>query len=269
MDYNDLSIGIITCGRPTKIQQCLDSIQSNLGDCVNVKVVDSNPSDETVKIYDNYPFVDPILFDSPLSPSAGRYVLSQNIHSCYMLFLDDDIILCQNTVAALYQKITQSDSTDIVSAAWREHSGYRELGQNFHFARSNNQDIIFKSFLDLGASLEKNIDSIKVDALHATMLLKTSIFEHVNFDREFGFYLELFDFFMQCKNNRISCEAITNTYFWHHPTQYKTTTKRQTIPQSQGIDLFKKKWNMIPVGPFGKPPTINSFRNKFKKFFHN
>jgi GT2 family glycosyltransferase len=261
----DLTIGIITCGRPAKIAACLQSVHATIGRGVKVVVLDSSINDQTRRIYADYPGVEVSGLSQPISPSAARYLVAQKASSSLLLYLDDDIVLADNTVDTLLQRLQQSPNTDIVSAAWREKTGYRELAQTFHQATDRTGEVIFKRFLDREQCLKMGLQSVQADGLHATMLVRTEVLKVVNFDPEFGFYLELFDFFMQCKKHGLKCEAVTNTFFGHLPTAYRRKTNRQSVPKDQGVEIFIRKWGLRPVGPLGRPPGGGSFLSRLNQ----
>jgi GT2 family glycosyltransferase len=261
----NMTIGIVTCGRPEKVAACLESVHAKLGRGVNVTVLDSSLGDETRKVYASYPGIRLLGFSEPMSPSAARCLLAQEVDTSLLLYLDDDIVLADNTVDALLERFDKSPKIDIVSAAWKEKSGYREIAQTFHLATDEQGEVIFKRFLDRDRCLKMGLQSVQADGLHATMLVRTEIFKEVNFDPEFGFYLELFDFFMQCKRCGLKCEAVTNTFFWHLPTPYRRKTNRQLVPKAQGVETFVRKWGLRPVGPLGRPPSGASLLSRLKR----
>jgi GT2 family glycosyltransferase len=266
---SDLTVGIITCGRPGKIAACLRSVYANVGRNTKVIVLDSSLNEATQKVYAGYPGIRLLGFPDPMSPSAARCLLAQEVDTSLLLYLDDDIELGCNTVDTLLRRLEKSPKTDIVSAAWREKTGYRELAQTFHQATDGTGEVIFKRFLDREQCLKMGLQSVHVDGLHATMLVRTEVFKVVNFDPDFGFYLELFDFFMQCKQNGLNCEAVTNTFFWHLPTAYRRKTNRQTVPKEQGVEIFIRKWGLRPVGPLGLPPTGGLFLSRLNRLSKN
>lgn len=261
----DLSVGIITCGRPAKIAACLSSVYEKVGRNTKVLVLDSSLNEATHKVYASYPGIRLLGFSEPMSPAAARCLLAQEVDTSFLLYLDDDIELADSTVGTLLQRLEQSPKTDIVSAAWREKTGYRELAQTFHQATDGMGEVIFKRFLDREQCLKMGLQSVQADGLHATMLVRTEVLKLVNFDPEFGFYLELFDFFMQCRKHGLKCEAVTNTFFWHMPTAYRRTTNRQSVPKDQGVEVFIRKWGLRPVGPLGRPPGAGSFLSRLNQ----
>jgi glycosyltransferase involved in cell wall biosynthesis len=261
----DLTVGIITCGRPAKIAACLSSVYEMIGKDAKVIVVDSCLNDETRKIYAAYAGICLLDFSDPISPAAARCLLAQKVDTSLLLYLDDDIVLADNTVDALLQRLGQSPKTDIVSAAWKEKGGCREIAQTFHQAADEKGEVIFKRFLDRDECLKMGLRNVQADGLHATIMARTEIFKVVSFDPGFGFYLELFDFFMQCKKHGLKCEAVTDTVFWHLPTAYRRETNRQSVPRAQGIEMFVRKWGLRPVGPLGRPPGSGSFLSRLKR----
>ena len=71
-------------------------------------------------------------------------------------------------------------------------------------------------------------------------IARRSIFETCNFDSRFGYFFEWFDFYIQCKNEGISCAADAGAYFYHIPEKYANATSAQNCPrQIDRQDLSK------------------------------
>lgn len=247
-----LTLGIITCGRREKIKECLASIRDYVPEPYEIIVVDSLISDENKQLYETTPFCRCITFSEPISPAEARYRLTREVQTPLLLFLDDDIVLEEGVVALMMKHLDLFPEVQIVGTSWEEYGNYRELGQNIRFGTRNGGRCVFKTFEHYHETRERGLEALRVDCVHATMMARTEIFSQVNFDPKFGFFFELYDFFMQCKSEGIAIEALTGGLFHHRPIQYEVTTKRQETPREEGAAYFRDKWGLEPLGALGE-----------------
>ena len=103
----DVSIVIITKNESANIGPCLESILSTRGDLqVELILVDSASTDQTVAIASRYPVTIVRLDPSPLlSPSVGRYVGSPYATAPFVQFLDGDMIMLPGWIASALQRM--------------------------------------------------------------------------------------------------------------------------------------------------------------------
>lgn len=244
-----LTIGIITCGRPQKVKECLSSIHKNIQLNYQVIVVDSMINVENLKLYEDSYNTRCIAFDLPISPSAARKIIAENVDTPYILFLDDDIIVTPS-VSTMFRHIETHSDIDIIGGGWNEYGKFRELGQRFNFGTLDNRKIVYKSFITINDIIKLGLDSVQVDGVQATMLVKSNIFSKVQFDPRYDFFFELFDFFMQCHHEGIVIEALPSVIFEHQPSLYKSNqTMRQKSNKEDDRRKFIEKWGMFPIGP--------------------
>ena len=247
----NLTIGVITCGRPEKIRRCLECIHASIDSNTIVSVVDSSPNEESQHVYAKFPAYRIIRPHAMLGPSAARRILCENATTEFLLLLDDDIEITIQTVAALLAHLEEHPRTDIVTAAWEEYGSMREAGQKLVFGEGPGGPVVLRSLIFLSDLRRAGVSSVTVDVGHGTMMLRTRILEHVAFDPQFTFYYELLDFYMQCRAHGFRVDTTTSTMFVHKPTRYRVATNRQSYDKNRAIALFEDKWNLRPVGPLG------------------
>ncbi|AFY79481.1 MAG: glycosyltransferase family 2 protein [Hydrococcus sp. C42_A2020_068] len=262
----NLTIGIITCGRPDRISKCLNSISKYTDLAHSILVVDSKITSENLEIYQGFPNITSITFESPISPAAARAIVAQNVSTPYILFLDDDIQIMQGTVSKMVEYLDKNLEVDIVGGAWLERGKYREIGQFFNLGTVGDRPIIYKSFLSLNEAIKLNLSSVRVDGVQATFLARKKIFDRVQFDPRYGFYFELFDFFLQCKQQNIYLKALPDVIFEHNPTTYRIPTLRQTSDSESDRQKFIDKWGIYPIGSLGGRLVKLSEPQKFRLF---
>jgi len=266
-----LTIGIPTCARPQAIKGCLDSLQKHLTVNHQIIVIDSAINDENLTLYKSIPHLKYLTFDSPIGPSEARKLIIEKTETKYLLFLDDDNEVTPGTVESMLSYIEKNPHIDILGSVWREYGDFekRAVGQYFKFGQLNGKKTIYKDFLDFKKSQELELDSIKVDAVLATMLIQTKIFEQVQFDSRFDFFFELFDFFMQCYQHKKNIHVLPTAIFEHKPLTYSSSTLRQKTHADIDKQKFIDKWELQIIGSHGfksskKSKEVSSSRFKFK-----
>ncbi|MEM6812615.1 MAG: hypothetical protein AAF549_09145, partial [Pseudomonadota bacterium] len=110
------------------------------------------------------------------------------------------------------------------------------------------------------------LDSIKVDAVLATMLIQTKIFEQVQFDPQFDFFFELFDFFMQCYQHKKNIHVMPTVVFEHKPLTYSSSTLRQKTHANIDKQKFIDKWGLELIGSHGFKSQKKSKRSLSSRF---
>jgi len=258
-----LTGGIITCGRSQRIKKCLTSIQDSIQLNHRIIIVDSMITNSNSELYKNYPNTQCLAFDSPISPSAARRLIAENADTPYILFLDDDIEVTHKSVYTMFRYLETHQHVDIVGGAWLEYGRFRELGQRLNFGILENEKIVYKSFITVDEVIQLGLTSVQVDGVQATMLVRSKIFNKVNFDPQYDFFFELFDFFLQCYQQGLHIHALPSVIFKHKPGQYTNKTLRQTSNKEDDKKKFVEKWKIHPIGLFSLPSSKSS--TSFKK----
>ncbi len=267
----ELTIGIPTCARPDKIRACVESIQRHVEQAYTLIIVDSQITESNRRFYQSIKNARCIPFEQPISPSAARRVIAENTETPYLLYLDDDIEVTPGGVAGLRQHLERHPETGIVAAAWKEYGRYRSLGQRFNFGMMDDRRVIHRTYLPVEEFRELGITSVRADAVLASMLLRTSVFEKATFDPQYDFFFELFDFFMQCRAASVVVEALPEVVFEHRPTRYRARTLQQDNRREVDLERFARKWGATPIrgsGEFRPSWTTRLRRSSVRSITH-
>ena len=242
-----LTIGIITCGRNNKIKECLFSIRDNVKVNHKILVVDSLINNENIELYDSFSNLEYISFSSPISPSHGRKMLSKYLETSYLLYLDDDLVVREDTVEKMLDHAENRKDVGIVGGIWEEYGKYRPVGHRFIYGKNNKGEPLIFKFNVLIEEIQKlKLSSLKVDSVQASILIRQEVLDQIQFDEEYTFFYELWDFYMQAANNNVSIEVLLDACFDHKPTKYLKKTKRQNSQDEEDKNRFMKKWNVKP-----------------------
>lgn len=243
----ELTIGIPTCARPRKIKACIQSLRAHIDQPYRLLVVDSGLTDESEAFYRTCPDLELVVRDAPIGPSEARRIIGDRTETPLLLYLDDDNEVTPNAVGVLRQILDTQTDLDIVAGAWNEYGQYRPLGQTFHFGRTAQGSLVYKSFLSREDAMAAHARFFRVDAALATMLLRRSVLDRVQFDPQYDFYFELFDFFMQCHRERVAVAVTPHAEFLHNPIRYRRATRRQTQDRERDRRRFTEKWGVVPL----------------------
>ena len=200
------------------------------------------------------------------SPASSRKVLTENASADCLLLLDDDFILTPAS-NKLFHTIENSNF-DIVGGVWLQSkpSCYSELmseteargiknqplpdtvelssiGFSYSFSQLTEQRFVVKTpvYFDFPGGPVVTLDDVM-----PSLIARRSIFETCNFDSRFGYFFEWFDFYIQCKNEGISCAADAGAYFYHIPEKYANATSAQNCPREIDRQRFIEKWRIHP-----------------------
>lgn len=266
-----VTIGIPTCGRPQAIKNCLGSIQRHARFDYTTIIVDSLATEENLALYARFPNTECISFTHPIGPAAARKLIAEQVKTPYLLFLDDDNEITAGCVERMIGYLEAHPEIHIVGGAWREEGSLqnRAIGQRFSFGLQAAEQAIFKSFITVDQIAELGLESLKVDVVLATMLVRKEVFASVNFDPRYDFFYELFDFFLQCYYQRLNVFALPAAIFEHKPLKYTQSTLRENNRGEHEKQKFIEKWGLIPIGKLDlarkdKPP-IQRLITKAKK----
>ncbi|MYM63690.1 glycosyltransferase family 2 protein [Pseudomaricurvus sp. HS19] len=247
-DLTKITFAIPTNGRPHSLKKCIQSILSNTGDLCQIIVLDSTASDADVEvlkgyeaIFNEFPEIQTLKYDYNIPPGKARKILSQEIATEYVFFLDDDLVVQQGSIEKMYRALIDGDF-DIMSGLWVEDKATRPIGFLFTEARHEEKNMILKCSVE--APLSDSV--IRLDDVQASLLVKTAIFSKVNFDERYDFFFELYDFFYQCMLNKIKVGAHTGAVFYHQPVPYLSKSSRHYQNKDIDRDRFIEKWGVIP-----------------------
>ncbi len=172
----ELTIGIPTANRPEKIKTCLDSIIKYLTIPYKIIIVDSSESE--MRLDNNYVDGMQIIHpDEMVSPSHARKIISDNLNTEFLLYLDDDMTVTKGSVEKLIKFLKNNNDVDIVGGAVIEHGYWRDIGFSFILGECNGEKIIEKKVITKEL-LESNVfNSFKVYLItQPPFLMRSKIF---------------------------------------------------------------------------------------------
>jgi len=247
----ELTIGIPTANRPEKIKACLDSVIKHVSIPYRIIVVDS--SEKAMRLDGNYVNDLQIIYpEMMLSPSHARKVISDNLITEFLLYLDDDMIVTANSVENLLNFLKKNRDADIVGAAVNEYGYWRDIGFSFILGECNGEKIIEKKFISKEWLDSRGFSSFKVDLItQPPFLMRSKIFEKVSFDPNYKWAKEIYDFFYACYLQNIHSYVIPDAIFKHYPTSYSSKSFKHDKKNHnrKGHQLFTHKWGIRIQNP--------------------
>lgn len=130
-----LTIAVICKNEAGNIARCLDSLPTTIrGAAVEILVVDSFSTDETVEIARCYPVkIIQLGKDWPHSPAAGRYTAVNHAHGQYLLLIDGDMELLPDFVDEALAAMRANPN--VVAVRGRLHN-YHRIGTQLLYCDS-------------------------------------------------------------------------------------------------------------------------------------
>lgn len=249
----DLSIGIPTAGRPEALRRCIASIRDTVTVPYRIVVFDSVPMPETAVICGDQPDILYRTVDAPVGPAGSRRAIADLDDREVLVYLDDDIIVRKGSIEALLDRLDASPTTDIVAGGWEENGNLdsRALAQWLELGETATGKAIIKRFMTVSEARELGLTSIRADGVLATMAVRRRVWDKVGFDPQYGFFYEMFDLFLQCREQGIVLEAVPGSIFTHAPMAYAAKTTRQASTREADEQRFIAKWGVHPVGKLG------------------
>lgn len=252
----DLTICIPACSRPEKLDLLLQSIrgQGNVSRILVGLLSDKSEQDidlmyqRVLESYQDLP-LDIARFNAPCSPARLRKSLGELVTSEYLLYLDDDLILRPGTIKALLSPLLSFPELSITSCRWLDHRGTKQKERSLGFVYFYNypgKDRVYKRAVSI--PLTEN-DPVILDDLHASLMMRRSTLDHVTFDENYDFFLDLFDFFYSCKQKGLACAAVPSLTIDHFPGGYLSASLHNQARdlKPNAIKYFTAKWACLPV----------------------
>lgn len=247
-----LTIGIPTVNRPNKICACLDSIKDYLSIPYKILVVDSS-KDNLLRLNKNY--IEGLSIIKPpemVSPSHARKIISDNLNTEFLLYLDDDMTITKGSVEKLMEFLKNNNDADIVGSAVNEYGYWRDIGFHFLLGEVNGEKIIEKKVITKEWLDYRKFESFKVDLItQPPFLMRASVFSKVSFDPDYKWAKEIYDFFYNCYLTGLNSFVLPNSIIKHYPTSYSSDTfkHKKKIFNKEGNDIFFKKWRVRIQNP--------------------
>lgn len=249
---NQLTVGIPTTNRYHKLKECLDSFTNNISIPVSFIIVDSSSVNQKTDSF-SYPDNAKIIYpDSLVSPSHARKIIADNCNTEFLLYLDDDMTINKGSIEILLNYLKRYSNIDIVGGAVNEYGFWRDIGFFFILGERNDKKFIEKKVVTRRELELRNLDALRVDLItQPPFLMRTSIFNKVNFDTNYKWAIEIYDFFYQCYLENITSMVIPEAKFNHFPSPYRTATlKHNKIEFNiEGRKHFQNKWSVTIRNP--------------------
>jgi glycosyltransferase involved in cell wall biosynthesis len=242
----ELTIGIPTANRPVSLQACLDSIQKYVDFPAKIIIVDSSDPELRFKSELLQSDVEVIYSEQMLSPAHARKVIADSCDSEFLLYIDDDMMVSEDSVQSLMAYLKINVKVDIVGGAVDEYGAWREIGFNFQLGKLSDSQVVVKQPIRKDWLDQHGFEAFRVDLVtQPPFLMRTEIFKKVNFDKNYLWASEIFDFFFQCYFAGVVSVVVPSAVFYHYPTSYDQTTHKhgKRHHNQQGRAYFAKKWN--------------------------
>ena len=247
VNNHEITIGIPSGGRLTKLNNCIDSIISNTTVPYNILIIDNGTSplnqnsisrnDVEINIVSNL---------QQMSPSESRQYIFYNAKTDYIFFIDEDMEVTSQSINIFFNILNENSHIDIIGGYLKENFYEYPIGYYIGTGLKNNTRGAWKEPISRRRLVRTKILIYKVDFMHPPFLVRKNIINKVNFDDNYKWGSELFDFFFQCKINNIQCYVNPLVKFLHYPGKYKDTTFNNNREKNNyaGRIYFIKKWNI-------------------------
>jgi GT2 family glycosyltransferase len=263
----DISIIIVSYNTKDLLRNCLESIfHYTLDVSFEIIVIDNASSDGSPKmIRDIYPQINLIESQKNLGFGRANNLGVEKAEGKYLLFLNSDCILLENTLLAFYEfmeKNMTERSIGVIGALLFDKDMNPNLSyNNFPSLKNVLQKLfleLFNKFLGKHVDLKNNhfhdqlIPNNVVDFISgADMFLSKKLFKALDgFDEQFFLYFEETD--LQKRISQIGCQQIilTNQKLIHlegeSSSRSKTTLGYLTVYTDSMYKYFKKHYSLIP-----------------------
>ncbi len=241
----ELTIGIPTANRPDSLRACIGSIKNHIDFPTKIVLVDSSSQGLQFKSDKDTEHIEVITPKEMLSPSHARKVIAEHCKTPFLLFIDDDMTVSENSVQTLINFLKQNSDVSIVGGAVDEYGYWREIGFSFLLGEINGTKVVVKDPIRKEWLDQNGFRAFQVDIItQPPFLMRSEIFRKVNFDENYLWASEIYDFFFQCYQNEIISMVLPTSVFYHFPTNYFDTTLKHEKKKYnlQGKEYFYKKW---------------------------
>ena len=258
----DLSIAIVTCGRPNLVRRCIRSIKANTKTLYKIVLLDVSKSftDKPVmeslsksKSIDKY-----IEYDKPLGIGAGYQMIAEACDTKYIFHIDDDIFLDKFPVIdEEYKYIKEHPDVGVVSCCWWDvlYNAHREAAMMWITGESEGKQSFKKMQVPLSFAKEYNFKVIDSDeALHSMIVNKEMVYDKgIHWDRELGSKGDRESFFLQVRQNNIPIKVLVDQIVVHDPKTYNYGSLTLSYDKKNVKEDFYKKYGYWPKTNWDKP----------------
>ncbi len=261
-----LTIACTTIGRQDSIKNLLKSIEKTVKIPHSIIIVNSG-SKLNLKYKSKFNSTFNIFnYDKPLRVPKARNIIFDKCESSYLLIMDDDMVLEEDTVSSLIKVLNIHAEIDILGCAVLEYGRWRDIGFRMFVVEKESKrvvykDPIYKQWLD-----ENKISLCNVDIItQPPWLIRKSIYKNIKFDENYPWASDIFDFFMECKNNNIISAVTPNIKVKHEPKSYSPESNNFKQNKLEGNKIgkkyFEEKWGMAQEKLPERPLLIRLFKD--------
>ena len=249
MKVNTLTIACSTIGRYGSINNLLTSIKETVRVPHSILIVNSGSSldlDFKSKYTVDFEIIN---YEEPLRVPKARNIIFKKCESSFLLIMDDDMVLEENTVSDFIEVMNTRTEIDILGCAVSEYGRWRDIGFRMFMVEKNNRKIVYKDPIYKKWLDDNNISLCNVDMItQPPWFFRKNIYKRVRFDVNYPWASDIIDFFMDCKHKNIVSAVTPNIKVKHEPTNYETGTVNHKHNKIEGNKIGKKyfaeKWGM-------------------------
>jgi hypothetical protein len=256
---NLITLCIPCCGRPNRLRLLLESLSAERHLIEKIIICNSTPrlpkcedvQQQYSQLYSDFN-IDSVIPASGSGPAQARLLASKESNSEFTLFLDEDLISRTGNIDRMIDFMSTNTEFTCCSGIWVDHianqiqAKQRPLG--FLFTESIQSLDRPKTLFKKPFSVADFVGPIRLDMLQASILIRTDVMNHHQFDPNYEFFLELLDFFYSLHRLRLKCAGIPSVVFDHYPGNYLVHGTKSTATKSlkSATQYFENKWNIKP-----------------------
>lgn len=195
-----VTAAIPTAGRIGKLRKCVESILAD-GAIDHVLIWNSAPAcvDEVRTLAEEIPVVSVIEAEYLTGCSEAYFELANRVETEFVFFSDDDTYADPGAISELVRLIGLHTEVDVLFGAIRNRDGkWLDVSQRLNFGFLDGIKTVHKSFHHPEDLERLGIDMIVSDIPGPKAIMRTSIFQRVNFDPGYNWFFDRYDFGMQC-----------------------------------------------------------------------
>jgi len=258
----DLSIAIVTCGRPHLLRRCLRSIKANTSTPYKVVVLDVTKSftDEPVmdKIKDSKSIDTYVEYDKPLGIGAGYQKIAELCDTKYVFHIDDDIYLDKYPVIdAEYKYIKEHPEVGVVSCCWFDtlYNSHRESAMLWVTGEHDGKRAFKKMQVPFEFTKQFGFTVVDSDeALHSMIVNKEMVYDKgIHWDPDLGSKGDRESFFLQVRQNNIPIKVLVNQIVIHNPQPYPYGSLTLSYEKESVKQKFYETYGYWPITNWDKP----------------
>lgn len=268
MDDSEITIGIVSCGRPSSLKTALKSIKTFVKTPVKVMVIDVTKAySKDLDMSYCKPMVDKwIEYNQPVGLSDTYQQLADLSDTRYIFYMDDDMYFqYQDVLTAEYEYLKAHPEVGIVGCCWfdKTYNAYREAAMTWLVGYKDGR----KCFRKVPISMEYARDSGRemdvvesFEALHGMLIDKEKVFNlGIKWDKNLLAKGDREAFFLNCHNAGVKIHILTNQIMYHNMTPYEYGSVCLKYPGRESKEYFYRTYGFWPLEHWDKNrPRISS-----------